>query len=252
MTAARLIPCLLYRDGALVKGVRFKKHRYVGDPINAIHILSEKGADELVLLDISATASGAGPDFSMLAKVASEAFMPLAYGGGVDSIDHMNRIFALGFEKVVLNTAAFEQPQLLRRAADRFGSQSIVASMDVGRTCFASRAVFTRSGSARVKGGPVKLACDLEAAGAGEILLGAIERDGTWQGYDLDQVREIAAAVSIPVVACGGAGSLADAAAVVKAGASAAAAGSMFVYQKKGYGVLIQYPDRVEIDEVLP
>lgn len=245
---ARIIPCLLLRDGGLVKTVGFSQPTYIGDPINAVRIFNDKEVDELVLLDIRATIEGRGPTFQLVAELAGECFMPLAYGGGICTLDHAHELFRLGVEKIVLNTAAVEDPALLRQLAERFGSQSVVASIDVRRQRFGRYSVYTRSGQKDTGLDPVTAARRAEENGAGEILLTAIDREGTMTGYDLELIRRVSQAIGIPVIAHGGAGKVADlTAAVTDGGASAAAAGSLFVFVGKHRAVLISYPSRGEM-----
>lgn len=248
----RVMPCLLVDDGRLVKTVKFKNPAYIGDPVNAIKIYNEKEVDELIVLDITATIEQRSPQFDMLAEIVDECFMPLCYGGGVRNIDDMRRLFHLGIEKVAVNSYAMERPEFLQEAAARFGSQSIVASIDVKKSFLGKYQVHTRGGRTATKLNPVDFARQMEAAGAGEILLTSIDRDGTWAGYDLNLLHNVTESVTIPVIACGGAGRVSDFGdAVHKGGASAAAAGSMVVYQGQDLGVLINFPDREELQHVL-
>ena len=242
MHIARIIPCLLLKNGGLVKTVRFKNDRYVGDPINAVRIFNEKEVDELVFLDISATLAGNGPNFELLEDIASEAFMPFGYGGGITSLEQIRRLYALGVEKIVINTVAATNPELVSEAAGLAGSSSVVVSIDVRRSLFGKYSVCVEGGRRDLKTDPVSYARDMEKRGAGEILLNAIDRDGTMEGYDLGLVRRVSEAVSVPVVAVGGAGSLEHFREAVEHGASAAAAGSMFVFHGKHKAVLITYP----------
>ena len=247
MLKTRVIPTLLMRNGGLVKTLRFKEPKYVGDPINAIKIFNDKEVDELMLLDINA--SGRGPAFSVIEEVASECFMPLAYGGGIRTVDEARRILRLGVEKVVFNSAAWRQPQVLREASKEFGAQAVVASIDVRRKLFGRYEVCVDNGTKATGADVVEYAQRLEATGAGEIILTAIERDGLMQGYDLDLIAKVSAAVGIPVIACGGAGSLQHFKdAVEQGGAAAVAAGSMFVFHGPHRAVLITYPSADELE----
>jgi cyclase len=248
MIQTRVIPCLLLRGSGLVKTVRFKEPRYLGDPINIVRLFNDKEVDELVLLDINATPERRGPRLDLLGDIVSEAFIPLCYGGGVRSLDHFNALFSLGVEKVALNTAAVDDPALVTAAAERYGSQSVIVSIDVRKPLIGGQRVVTRGGRQRTGLDPVQFAVEMERRGAGELLLNSVDRDGTMAGYDLDLVRRVTAAVSIPVVACGGAGSVADLGrAVNEGGAAAAAAGSLFVYQGPHRAVLINYPGPAEL-----
>jgi cyclase len=252
MLGVRVIPVLLLAEDGLVKTVRFRAPAYVGDPLNAVRIFNEKEVDEIVVLDTRAGPGGRGPDFDRVAGIAGECFMPLCCGGGVRTLDEIGRLVSLGVEKVSLNTAAVEDPGLVERAAARFGSSTIVVSLDVRRGLLGGRSVWTRGATRDAKEEPVALARRMERAGAGEILLTSVDRDGRMEGYDLDLVAAVAAAVSVPVIACGGAGSLADLHRAFAAGASAAAAGSLFVFQGPHRAVLISYPTPEEFARARP
>lgn len=252
MLKARVIPCLLLRNDGLVKTVKFRDFTYVGDPINAVRIYNDMEVDELVFLDIRASLEDKEPPYQLIEELAGECFMPLAYGGGIRNTEQMKRLFSIGIEKVIINSAVFDNPGLIGEAAALFGAQAVVVSIDVKRNLFGRYEVMRASGKKRTGLDPVKHAQSCVAAGAGEILLTSIDKDGTWEGYDLDLVKMVTAAVSVPVVASGGAGSLDDIARVIKsAGASAAALGSMVVFQGKGLGVLIKYPSRQKIERIL-
>jgi cyclase len=252
MLKTRVVPCLLVQGSGLVKTVAFRNSRYVGDPINAVRIFNEKEVDELVVLDITATAEQRSPNLRLISELASECFMPLAYGGGIRSLEHLERIFSLGVEKVVINSEAADRPAFIEEAAARFGSQSVIVSIDAKKRWRGGYEARTRSGRSGTGLDPVRFARDMESAGAGEILLNSVDRDGSMRGYDLELVRAVSQSVNIPVIACGGAGSLADLAAAVKqGGASAVAAGSMFVFHGKHRAVLINYPSIAELEQVL-
>ena len=249
MLKTRVMPCLLLDDGRLVKTVKFKNPAYIGDPVNAIKIYNEKEVDELILLDISATRENRKPPFATIEEVASECFMPLAYGGGIRTIEDMKAIYTIGVEKIIINSFAAERPEFIREAAGIFGSQSVVVSIDIRKSLFGRYSVYTHDGTRDQKTDPVVYASRMQEFGAGEIVINAIDRDGTMAGYDLALIKRLASAVTIPVIALGGAGSIDDIEAVVKeAGASAAAAGSLFVYQGKDLGVLINFPVRKELE----
>jgi cyclase len=243
---------LLLKNEGLVKTVKFKDPKYLGDPINIVRIFNDKEVDELIFLDILATAENRRPNFDLLGKITSECFMPLGYGGGIRDMDDVRQLLSIGVEKFVLNTSAVENPSLIRAAADHAGSQAVVISIDVKKNLFGKYEAFTRAGKKRTGLDPVKFALEMERRGAGEILINSIDRDGTMQGYDLDLIRRVAEAVTVPVVACGGAGNIHHLAEAVKAGASAAAAGSMFVFQGPLRGVLITYPAQDELKRVMP
>ena len=239
----RVIPCLLLGDAGLVKTVNFQEPRYVGDPINAVRIFNDKQADEIAVLDIRATAEGRGPNVEAISEIVSEAFMPVAYGGGVADLETAVRLIQVGVEKVVVNTAAAEAEQLVGDIAGHLGSSTIVVSIDASRRPDGSYEVMTRAGT-QTTGLDVRAhAEEMARRGAGELFLTSIDRDGTMAGYDLDLIRQVASAVPIPVVACGGAGSTADlVTAVREGGAAAVAAGSLFVFHGKHRAVLITYP----------
>lgn len=246
MRNARVIPVLLLRGDSLVKTRNFRDARYIGDAINAVSIFSEKMVDELVLLDIGATPEGRPPHVDLVRDIASEAFVPLCYGGGVTLIDQFEGLLKAGVEKVAVNTAFASNPGLIGEAARRYGSQSVVVSMDVQRTS-TGHSVRVAGGRRSVSSDPVSYAKQAEAAGAGEIMLQSIDRDGARSGYDLELVQAVAGAVDIPVVALGGANSVDDLVAAVRHGAAAAAAGSMFVFFGRLQGVLINTPDPNEL-----
>jgi imidazole glycerol-phosphate synthase subunit HisF len=239
----RVIPTLLLDQGGLVKTVQFRDARYVGDPINTVRIFNDKQVDEIVLLDIGATREGRGPDSEAIERIASEAFMPLGYGGGVRDLGTATALIQLGVEKVIVNTAAIERPSLVREIADHLGSSTIVVSLDVARRPDGSYEVRSHGGT-RSTGLDARAHADaMAAAGAGELILQSIDRDGTMTGYDLELIRQVASTVEIPVVAGGGAGSLDDVVSAIReGGAAAAAAGSLFVFHGKHRAVLVTYP----------
>lgn len=246
MNRPRIIPFLLTSDSGLVKTTKFDKRRYLGDAINAVRIFNEKEVDELVLLDIDASARGSGPEFGYVEEVLSEAFMPVGYGGGITTLAQVERLFTLGVEKVVLNSVLAERPELLAEASRVFGSQSVVASVDVKKDILGRRRAYARSGKRKLDGDPIELLRRWEQLGAGEIVVNSIDRDGTRQGLDLELVAQASAAVEVPLVAVGGAGDLGHLVAALQAGASAVGAGSMFVFQGVHQAVLISYIDRSE------
>ncbi len=250
MIRPRVIPALLLKGGGLVKTVKFKEPKYLGDPINIVRIFNDKEVDELVLLDIAATPENRGPQFDLLKNIASEAFIPLAYGGGIRNMDDVRKLLSIGIEKLIMNTSAVETPSLIREVADHAGSQAAVASIDVKKNFLGKYEVFTRCGQKKTGLDPVKHAVEMEKMGAGEIIINSIDRDGTMQGYDVELVRRVADSVRVPVVACGGAGNLSHVSEVIKQGrASAAAAGSIFVFHGPLRGVLISYPTPKELKE---
>lgn len=249
MLRTRVIPCLLVRNGGLVKTVKFDDPTYVGDPINAVRIFNEKEVDELVFLDISASVEGHDPNIDMVRDIATEAFMPFGYGGGVATLEHIQKLTAMGAEKVIINSAAVARPDFIREAAETIGSQSVVVAIDVSRSLFGRYEVVTHSATRKTGLDPVEWAQAAQRAGAGEILVNSVERDGRMNGYDVALLKKISDAVQVPVVACGGAGKLEHfREAVVDGGASAVAAGSMFVFHGKHRAVLITYPKYSELE----
>jgi cyclase len=248
----RVIPCLLLSGGGLVKTVRFKNPTYLGDPINIVRIFNDKEVDELILLDITATSENRPPNYKLLEQVASECFMPLCYGGGIRTLEDIRRLFEIGMEKVCINTRAAQSPAFVGEAAEIFGNQSIVVSMDIGKNVLGKYKVFSHGGRKNTGLDPVAYAVQAASAGAGEILANAIDRDGMMNGYDLALLKRITASVSVPVIACGGAGSLSDfRAALENAHVSAVGAGSFFVFKGKHRAVLINYPSRAALKESL-
>ena len=249
MKRVRVIPVLLLAQSGMVKTERFAKPRYLGDPINAVKIFNEKRADELVLLDIEATAKGR-IEYDWVSDIVSEAFMPIGYGGGISSVQQAAELFKRGVEKIVINTAVVENPNLISDIAARYGNQAVVASIDVKKNFWKKNRVYTRGGRKEAGNDPADLARRCRDAGAGEIILTSIDREGTFYGYDTALLESVAQAVDIPVVANGGAGSVADfERAVVQGKCSAVAASSMFVFAKKGEGMLISYPSESELQE---
>ncbi len=246
MIRPRVIPTLLIDDGNLVKTKKFADPVYLGDPINAIRIFNEKCVDELAVMDIRASARKQEPDFDLLERMASEAFMPLSYGGGIRSLDQIRRLFRCGFEKVILNTSFIENAELVREAADYFGSQSIVCAIDYKKSAFGS-VCYIMDGRVKTKHRPLELAKKAEEMGAGEVLLYAMDRDGKRGGYDLTTISEVSNAIRIPLIACGGADGVSDFKEALTAGASAVAAGSVFVFFGKRQAVLINYPAEQEL-----
>ncbi len=249
MLRTRVIPCLLLKNNGLVKTIKFKNPSYVGDPINAIKIFNDKEVDELVFLDIMASAEKRGPNFKLISEISTECFMPLGYGGGISSIQEIEQLFNLGIEKVILNSSAFSNSKLLKQAIDIFGSQSIIASMDVKKNWLTKKqSVYTLNGQNNTKINPLEYAKKMEDVGVGELIVNSIDQDGTMEGYDYNLIKSISGAVKIPIVALGGAGEIDHLKKAKEAGASAVAAGSLFVYQKPHRAVLITYPSKEEIE----
>lgn len=246
----RLIPCLLLSERGLYKTVRFDRPRYVGDPINAVRIFNEKYVDEIMLLDIRASRARVEPDYDLIASVAAECFMPLTYGGGIRSIEQARRIISLGVEKLSLNSIAIENPDLLAELSGELGASSVVAAIDVKQDKTGKNRVYHPGNRALLQLDPVEHARLCVEAGAGELFVNSVDRDGTYSGYDLNLTASITAAVNVPVTVCGGASELKDMQKAIINGASAAAAGSLFVFFGDLRAVLINYPDQPAIREV--
>ena len=243
----RIIPVLLIDDRDLIKTKQFTNPIYLGDPVNAVKIFNIKGIDEMTVLDVSATKRGVEPDFDFLQDIASQAFMPLSYGGGIKKLEQIHRLISIGYEKVVINTEFVKHPQLIVDAVNFAGSQSIVVSIDAKKTSTGYVCVIS-DGDEIIEKTPVEMAIEAERLGAGEIILNSIDRDGMMAGYDIALVNEVANSVNIPVTACGGAGGIIDLKDVLhKGNAHAAAAGSMFVFYGRLKAVLINVPSEDEL-----
>lgn len=251
MISTRVIPCLLLKKKGLVKTVKFRKEVYIGDPINAIKIYNDKEVDELVFLDIMATIDGRAPNYNYIREIAGECFMPLAYGGGVRSLEHIHELIKVGVEKVIIGSEAILNPDFVEQAVQEFASSTIVVCMDVKTNLFGKYELYTHSGKKRARKTPSEMLQVFEKIGVGEVLVNSIDRDGTYKGYDLSLLKQITASATMPVVACGGAGKLNDLAnAVEEAGVSAVAAGSLFVFHGPHKAVLINYPDQEILEGV--
>jgi cyclase len=247
----RVIPCLLLRNSGLIKTVKFKNPKYLGDPCNTVKIFNDKEVDELVILDTTATLEKKNPSFNLIFEIVSEAFMPVAYGGGIRNLEAANRILSLGVEKIVINTYAVENPSFVTEAARRFGSSSVVVCIDAKTNFFGKSTVHIKSGRKSTHIDPVDHAIHMEQLGAGELIVNSIDRDGTMSGYDLELIRMISSQVHIPVIACGGAGTAEHLGeAVHQAGASAVAAGSLFVFHGRHRAVLINFPEQQTLREI--
>jgi len=247
MLRPRIIPCLLVHNKGLVKTVNFTQPKYVGDPVNAVRIFNEKEVDELIVLDIDATAQRREPDYALIRNLAAECRMPLAYGGGVKTLEQVVKIIKLGVEKVAISSLALEQPRVIADMARYVGSQSIVAILDVKRDAKGRHEVWTHNATKNTKREPVSVAQELEQLGVGEITINSIDRDGVMKGYDLELARRVRDAVTVPMTVLGGAGKLADLEALMRElGIVGAAAGSLFVFKGVYKAVLINYPSRAE------
>jgi cyclase len=247
----RVIPSLLLHKGGLYKTVQFKDPKYVGDPINAIKIFNDKEVDELVVIDIDATKRGS-IDFALLNRINKEAFMPLGYGGGIKTLEDIKKILGLGYEKIVINSIVIENLDFISQAAAFCGSQSVVVCIDIKKDLFSGYSVYLYTDRKSWNTDPVQYAKKIEQAGAGEIILYSVDRDGTSTGYDIPIIKKVSQSVSIPVVALGGARNINDFALAVKEGhASAVSAGSMFVFIGPHKAVLITYPGKKELKVLL-
>lgn len=250
MNLPRIIPVLLLKTAGLYKTIKFKDPKYIGDPLNAVKIFNEKEVDELLFIDITATAENRKPSIKFLSEIASECFMPLCYGGGITTKEEIKTIINAGVEKVSINSFAIKNPLFIREVSDIYGSSTIVVSIDVKKNLFGKYEVYSQAGKINTKMDPVKVAVELASQGAGEILLNSIDRDGTMIGYDLELIKKVSSEIDIPVIACGGAGKTTDFVEAINSGASALAAGSMFVFHGKHKAVLINYPAQSELHEL--
>lgn len=245
MSKSRIIPVLLLKNKGLVKTTNFKNPIYIGDPINALKIFNDKEADELVILDIEASKSDNKINFDFIKDIASEAFMPIGYGGGIKSLNDVQRLFSLGVEKVILNTLLYTNPELIKELINNYGSQSIVASVDYKSSLFYKNRPCFKSGTINLKTDLFEYLKNVEEMGVGEIILQNINKEGTMSGYDLEIIQKASSLISVPIVALGGAGSLLDVKNVINTGVSAAAAGSIFVYNGPHRAVLISYSNNL-------
>ena len=244
----RVIPVLLVENGDLVKTIKFNNRIYIGDPINTVRLFNDMEVDELVVIDISASKRGEGPNFSLIEDIRNEAFMPLAYGGGITKASQMRDLIYMGIEKVCLNNVLIQDAKVVQDGSNIIGSQSIIGSIDIRRTLFGNYHLYSYLHNKNLS---IKLEEHLkllEDLGVGEILVNVIDRDGTWKGYDLDLVAQLTKFIKVPLVVLGGAGCLNDLKQAIDSGADAAAVGSMFSFQGQGQGVLTNYPSSIELD----
>lgn len=252
MLRPRIIPCLLVSNKGLVKTVKFDTSKYIGDPINAVKIFNEKESDELIVLDIDASAKGITPDFVMIQKLAAECRMPLCYGGGVKTVEHAKKIIGLGVEKVAISSEAIINPLLISSIANEIGNQSLVVVLDVKKTLFGKYEVMTHNGKKKTGFTPVEFAKRAEKLGAGEIVVNSIDQDGQMQGYDLSLATKVREAITIPMTVLGGAGTLTDIEKLIsECGVIGAAAGSLFVFKGKYRAVLINYPNQEQKNNLI-
>jgi cyclase len=248
MALKRIIPCLLYDGVGLVKTIKFKNPTYIGDPINAIKIFNDKEVDELILIDIYASQQKRKPNFDKIANMASEAFMPFAYGGGVKTFDDFVNLYTLGVEKVIVNSLIQENPDVIKKVIKQYGAQAVVASVDFKKSFFGGKQPYSYIGH-NIKFSLVDYANYLaNEIGVGELMICSVDNEGTWEGFDNEIIAQVLNSVEVPIIACGGCGSLTDLKNILyKTNANAAAIGSMAVFSKKGMGVLINFPDREKV-----
>ena len=251
MLKHRVIPCLLLKNGGLVKTLKFNDPKYVGDPINAIRIFNDKEVDELMVLDITASKERREPNFSLIEQFAGECFMPLCYGGGIKTVEQAKTLFSLGVEKVCIQSSALDDLSIISRISEKYGSQSVLVSVDLKKNWLGNRKLY-QSSSGKFSSLPwLDFLKDAVRAGAGEIVINSVERDGTMLGMDLALIKEASEALQVPLIAVGGVGSLSDIKSAVDAGASAVAAGAFFVFQGTHRAVLITYPQYQELEKLL-
>jgi len=253
MLFPRIIPCLLVHNKGLVKTVKFKDPKYVGDPINAVKIFNEKEVDEIMVVDIDASRENREPDYKMIENLAAECRMPLCYGGGIKTVEQADRIFSLGVEKIAISSIALEDPTLINRIAERVGNQSVIIVLDVKKKSFSSKyEIWTHNATKNTGKDPLEFAKQCEALGAGEIIINSIDHDGVMKGYDLTLIDKIRESISLPMTVLGGAGSLDDIGGLIKKyGIIGVAAGSLFVFKGKYKAVLINYPNRIEKESLI-
>ncbi|NLR90508.1 AglZ/HisF2 family acetamidino modification protein [Flammeovirga agarivorans] len=251
MTRKRIIPILLLKNGGLVKTIKYSKPNYIGDPINAVKIFNNKEVDELSILDIEASEKNKEPDYKKIEEIVSEAFMPISYGGGINSLDKAKKVFNCGIEKIVINSASFTKPKIISQIAEIYGEQSVVVSIDIKKSFWSNKYMLRyQNGKKKSKIDIISHLKNIQELGAGEVLLNNIDREGTYQGYDLDLIKKIAENCEVPLVVNGGAKSLEDMCNSIKHGASACGAGSLFVYTSNKKGILINYPQQEELNKI--
>lgn len=253
MLYPRIIPTLLVHKKGLVKTVKFKDPKYVGDPINAVKIFNEKEVDEIIVVDIDASTNRKEPDYKLIENLAFECRMPLCYGGGIKTAEQAQRIFSLGVEKIAISSAAIENPAVITKIAEQVGNQSVVVVLDVRKKMLGGKyEIYIHNGSKSTGKNPVEFAIEAEKLGAGEIVINSIDDDGIMKGYDLNLIQKIRDVISIPLTVMGGAGTLDDIGEVIKQhGIIGAAAGSLFVFKGKYRAVLINYPTPIEKQQLI-
>jgi len=252
MLLKRIIPALLYSNNGLYKTVRFDKKKYIGDAINSVRLFNDLGADELILLDIDASKFNKGPNLNLIEDLAPECFMPLTYGGGIRSASDAEALLRLGVEKICLNNAVLERPELLSELSDQFGASTIVVSIDVKKTLLGKRKVYSHKRNEIINLDVVDYVKDVAFRGAGEIFITSVDKEGTQKGFDIELISKVAKAVNIPVVAHGGCGTFSHIVNAFDAGASAVSCGSKFVYSGPHNAVLINYLTEEEYRQLNP
>lgn len=251
MFRPRVIPTLLLKNNGLVKSIKFKDYRYIGDPINAVHLFNELGVDEISFLDIDATAENRTLNENLIKRIADEANMPFALGGGIRSIDNIRNILKIGGEKVIISSFAIENPDFIKEASKQFGSSTISVCLDVKKNMLGNHKVFINNGKKNTNYDVIEIAKIMESQGAGELIINSIDYDGTMEGFDLNIINKVSKSVQIPVVALGGCGSMEHFKSAVDIGfASAVAAGSFFIYKGSRRGILINYPGSEAFDKL--
>ena len=251
MLRPRIIPSLLVQNNGLVKTVNFKNPKYVGDPINAVRIFNEKIVDELVVFDIDASVSGKEPNYKLIENLAVQSRMPLCYGGGVRTVEQAQKIFGLGVEKIALSSAIVENPTLITQLAEKVGSQSVIAVLDIKKKFLGGYEVYVHNGKKATGIDPLNFVQELQRLGVGEIVINSIDQDGVMKGYDLNLIREIREKITLPLTVLGGAGSLDDVKKVINEHTIiGVAAGSLFVFKGKYKAVLINYPNKEEKEKL--
>lgn len=243
----RVIPVLTIAGDKLVKTIKFKKPNYIGDPVNAVKIFNEKMVDEIILLDITASQEKRVPNYAKIEEICSEAFMPFAYGGGIQNLQQVDLLFQAGIEKVVLNSILNSNLNLVKEIGEKYGAQSVIASIDVKKGLFGNYQVCHFSGKKKSPYSLEQFVRKCTEVGVGEIFINSIDRDGTYGGYDTKLIQLVTEGCDVPVIACGGAGKLEDFSLAIEHGASAVAAGSLFVYSKQNGGILITYPSNIKL-----
>lgn len=251
MITRRIIPCLLISGKKLIKTVKFSNPKYVGDPINAVKIFNDKEVDEIIILDIDATEKKAGPQFEFLQEVITESFVPLSYGGGVKDLQQIDKLLLMGIEKVCINSANQQGLELITSAAEKHGAQSIVGVIDVKQTFFGKKKVYFKNTKTSLDESIESYAKRLQAAGAGEILLNFVDKDGSYEGYDFEMIEKISSKLEVPLVVLGGASNEQDFSKAFSLGASAVCAGSLFVFHGPHRAVLINYPERKTVEKII-